>query len=211
MRRLTAVAVLVVIVAACNGTEGADPTLAPGPSSSTIAPTTTVATTTSSAAPTTEPTEPTATSTTSTPPEPTPPVPDPTEGDIPTIWQQLMDYHNWAFANPDLADATQYLAESCDCLERAEAILAEYIDEGWHVGSGGLIVHSVEVEISSSTFALLTVVDEQAETTILGPGDEIVEVLERRPKTFFDVRIRLTEDGWRIAEWNQRGAEGAAE
>ena len=206
---MTTVVVLAVIVAACNGTDGAEPTLAPGPTSSTIAPTTTVANTTSSAAPTTETTA--TSSTTSTPPEPTAPVPDPNEEDIPTIWQQLMDYHNWAFANPEQADATQYLAESCDCLERAQTILAEYIDEGWHVGSGGLIVHSVEVEISSSTFALLTIVDEQAETTILGPDDEVVEVLERRPKTFFDVRIRLTEDGWRIAEWNQRGAEGAAE
>lgn len=209
MRRAIILLVLVLVGAACNNADGSDPTLAPGPTSTTTDGSTTEAPVTSSAATVTTTEVPD--STTTAVPQPTVPLPNPEEDDFTTIWLELMDYHNWAFANPELADPTDYLAESCDCLERAKAILAEYLANGWSAVGDGIIVHSTEVEVESSTFALMTVIDEQAELTILGPEGQVVEVIERRPKTFFDVRVRKTEDGWRIAEWNQRGAEGAAE
>jgi len=209
MKRVVLLIALVLFGAACSGTEGADPTLAPGPTSTlAVSSTTADPVTSSSEAPTTTESP---GLTTTTMPQPTVPLPDPNEDDFPTIWRQLMDYHNWAFANPTEADPREYLADSCDCLERAEAILAEYLENGWTAVGEGIIVHSIEVEVESSTFALMTVIDEQAVLTIFGPGQEVVEVIDRRPKTIFDVRVRKTEDGWRIAEWNQRGAEGAAE
>lgn len=213
MKRLVTSIALAVAVAACNG-DVSDPTLAAGPTSSTVGQSTTAdpASGTSGAPSSSlEPPTNSPTSSSSVAPVPSAPLPNPEEDDLPTIWRELMEYHNWAFANPELADAGEYIAESCDCFERATAILAEYVENGWSAVGDGIIVHSVEVEVEASTFALMTVVDEQAELTIFGPNGEEVEVIERRPKTFFDVRVRLTEDGWRIAEWNQRGAEGAAE
>ncbi|NND01605.1 MAG: hypothetical protein HKN91_02360 [Acidimicrobiia bacterium] len=211
MRRRFLIVAVLMFGSACSGTDGADPTLAPGPTStatSTTGPTSTAGPTGTSGEPATTSSSAPSTSAAS---QPTAPLPDPSEEDFPTIWRQLMDYHNWAFANPVQADPREYLDDGCDCLARAEAILAEYLDNGWSAVGDGIIVHSIEVEVETSTFALMTVVDEQSELAILGPDDQVVEVIERRPKTFFDVRVRKTEDGWRITEWNQRGAEGAAE
>ncbi len=201
---------IVMVMAACSDSSDPTPTLASG----TTAPRATASTTTLEAATTTSTTvvDSTSTTTTTAPPDSSIPIPD-TDGetDFEVIWRELMGYHNWAFENPAEADPRIYLADSCDCLQRAEEILAEYIDNGWRASGDGIIVHQVDIEVSSSTFALMTVIDEQAELMILGPDGEVVEVIERRPRTFFDVRVRLTDDGWRIAEWNQRGAEGAAE
>ena len=201
---------LMMVMAACSDSGTSTPTLASG----TTAPPASVTTTTTQPPSTTTSSTTIAGSTTTTSEAPTISIPFPNtdgETDFEVIWMELMGYHNWAFENPEEADPRIYLADNCDCLERAEEILAEYIDNGWRASGGGIIVHDVDVEVSSSTFALMTVIDEQAELMILGDGGEVVEVIERRPRTFFDVRVRLTDDGWRIAEWNQRGAEGAAE
>ncbi|MCP3976219.1 MAG: hypothetical protein GY720_17185 [bacterium] len=202
-----------MVMSACSDSGTSTPTLAAG----TTGPPVSVTTTTP--APSTTSTVAESSTTTSTPPGSSTPtttssIPIPNtagETDFEVIWHELMEYHNWAFENPEMADPTIYLSAECDCLERAEALLAEYVDNGWHTQGEGIVVHEVDIEVSSSTFALITVIDEQAELTVLGVDGETIETIGRRPKTFFDVRIRLTDDGWRIAEWNQRGAEGAAE
>lgn len=211
MKRLVLLIALMMVMAACTDSGQSTPTLASGPTAPPVGVTTTQAPSTTSTTTTTVAAS-SSTTTTSGVPDLSIPIPDTDgESDFEVIWSELIEYHNWAFENPAAADPSIYLSADCDCLPRAEAILAEYIDNGWRASGEGIIVHDVDIEVSSSTFALMTIIDEQAELAILGPDGEIVETIARRPRTFFDVRVRLTEDGWRIAEWNQRGAEGAAE
>ena len=215
MKKFVLLAALALIVAACTDSGEATPTLATG----TTTPTTTIGAPT--APPTTPPTTPTPTtgatqttapSSTTADPATTIPIPN-TEGesDFVVIWNELIEYHNWAFQNPELADPKIYLSEDCACFPVAMALFDEYLTNGWHETSPGLTVHDVDVDISSSTFALMTVVDEHSALVVVDEDGIVVRERERRPKTFYDVRVRLTEDGWRIAEWFQRGAVGDAE
>jgi hypothetical protein len=133
------------------------------------------------------------------------------EDDFEVIWRELIEYHNWAFQNPDLADAAVYISPDCECFANAEERLDEYRENGWRETSPGLTVHSVDIDLATSTFALMTVIDEHSPLVVVDAADEIVRERERRPKTFYDVRVRLLDEGWRIVEWFQRGAVGDAE
>ena len=213
MRLLLGVICLGLAVAACSG-EDTTPTLAPGPTSTAN----TVPTTTVVASPSTEtsaatPTTPASTSSTVTnPPEGEVPIPQTAgEEDFELIWRELIEYHNWAFQNPQQADPAIYISRDCDCFANAQERLAEYQDNGWQEISDGLIVHSVDVDLATSTFALMTVIDEHSPLIVVNSAGETVRQRERRPKTFYDVRVRLHDEGWRIVEWFQRGAVGDAE
>lgn len=206
-------AAALVALAGCSGSDDPAPTLAPGTTpiaTTTLTPTTSAPATT--AAGTTAGPETTAPVATTQAPTETIPLPN-TEGedDFEVIWRELVEYHNWAFQNPDRADADIYLAEECECYSNAADLLAEYRANGWRETSEGLIVHSVDVDISTSTFALMTVVDEHSELVVVDEAGATVRQEPRRPKTFYDVRIRLLDEGWRIVEWFQRGGIGDAE
>ena len=204
----TLVLVLAFVATACS-TADPPPTLAPG----------TTAVTTSSVSGTTSASTPPPTVTTvnsSAPPtsQAPPQVPLPqTEGeeDFAVIWRELIDYHNWAFQNPELADLDIYLMPECECYANADAVLQEYLANGWHEASDGLIVHEVDVDISNDTVGLLTVIDEHSALVVVDREGNVVRERERRPKSYWVGRVRLTDSGWRIAEWFLRGEIGDAE
>jgi len=215
VKRLTVVTVLValvVVVTACSGSGTSTPSLAPGTTPPPVsAPTTSsVPTSPSVTSATTAPSV--VGSTTSEVPAVSIPIPE-TEGetDFADIWRELIEYHNWAFQNPELADVDIYMSEDCECYANAVAILEEYRANGWRETSPGYTVQSVSVDLSTSTVALMTVVDEHSPLVVVDAAGNVVREKERRPKTFYDVRVRLTEAGWRIVEWFQRGAIGDAE
>ncbi len=216
MKRLGVLLALGVLLGACSEAEP-PPTLASG---TTAAPTTVATTglpeptesTTSAAPPPANATTSTIAQSTTTAVNPAIPVPPgATEDDFEAIWRQLMEYHNWAFQNPELADAAQYLSPDCECFATAATLLDEYRQNGWRESSPGLIIHDVDVDIATSTFALMTIVDEHSPLVVVDSDGSIVRQEDRRPKSFYDVRVRLLDEGWRIVEWFLRGAVGDAE
>lgn len=144
--------------------------------------------------------------------DPAVPIPE-TEGEdnIEVIWRELIEYHNWAFQNPELADAELYLSKDCECFANAQERLDEYRRKGWRETSPGLTVHEVDVDIATGNLAVMTIVDEHSPLVVVDAVGLVVRERERRPKTFFDVRVRLFDGGWRIVEWVRRGAVGDAE
>lgn len=205
-------AALMMVMAACSDSGTSTPTLAPGPT----APSGTVATTTTQPPSTTSPTTTiggsTPTTTTSEAPTVSIPLPNTAgETNFEVIWMELIDYHNWAYQNPELADPNVYISQDCECFEQVASRLAEYVEEGWHETSPGIAVHDIDVDVATSTFALMTVIDEHSPLVVVDADGAVIEDRERRPKTFYDVRVRLTDRGWRIAEWFIRGAIGDAE
>lgn len=198
----------VLVVAGCSGAGAADPTLAPGPTATAAPPVTSSAApgSSSSAAPSTT------VAVTASTVDPAIPFPQ-TQGedDVEAIWRELIEYHNWAFQNPDLADASVYISEECECYANAIAVLDEYREKGWREVSEGLIVDRVDIDVEASTFALLTVVDEHSPLVVVDGEGNVVRERDRRPKTFWDIRLRLIDDSWLIVEWFQRGAVGDAE
>lgn len=199
-----------IAMAACSepGTGGTTSASVDLPPSST--PTSTETPTTTFSAPTTSTTQPSVTTTLD--PSTTIPIPD-TEGetDFEVIWQELIEYHNWAFQNPKDADLTLYLSEECECFAKAQSVIDEYLTNGWRETSPGYTVHDIDVDISTSTFALMTVIDEHSVLEVVDESGAIVRERDLRPKTIFDVGVRLTPKGWRITEWFQRGEVGNAE
>lgn len=208
MRRATLLASLVLIGGACSSSESA-PTLATG---TTARPTTTAVATATSSAVTSPVSTSTAGGSTTAPTDPAVPLPQTAEeDDFEVIWRELIAYHNWAFQNPEIADPAVYIAEECECFANAIAILEEYRANGWRETSEGLIVHEVDVDLATSTFALMTVIDEHSPLVVVDAAGQVVRERDRRPKTFWDVRVRQFDAGWRIVEWFQRGGVGDAE
>lgn len=213
MKSLRYVTSLCLFLGACSGAPAAPPTLAPGSAATSssaapvtvdsTAPTTTAVPSTSNTSATTAPT------TTADPAAPEPPGVE--EDDFDVIWRRLIEYHNFAFQNPELAAASAYLTEDCECRSVAEDLLESYRQNGWHETSPGLIVHSVTVDLQTSTVGLLTIIDEHSPLTVVDDSGAVVREEPRRPRTFYSARVRLTDGVWKIAEWFQRGAVGDAE
>ena len=116
---------------------------------------------------------------------------------------ELLEIRNQVFQNPDVARVSEYIADTCVCLERERQIVEGLVTDDVRWTSPAVVPLGIRIDDPGPQEVAFTLVAQQPEGAIEGPlGREEIPAVELAP--YF---LALTRQG---DEWRINGLEGVS-
>jgi hypothetical protein len=84
---------------------------------------------------------------------------------------ELLEIRNEVFQNPDVSRVSEYIAETCVCLERERQIVADFVAQGRRWTGPAIVPLGIRVTANDDAGVDLLLVATQPASTIEGAGD----------------------------------------
>jgi hypothetical protein len=112
---------------------------------------------------------------------------------------ELLEVRNDVFMHPDVTRVSEYIADTCTCLERERAIVDGLVRSGRRWVGANLVPIGITLDLPSESSPTLTLVARQPQTSIVNARDEVEEEVPDSGASGFRVSLTRSADGaWRL-------------
>lgn len=112
---------------------------------------------------------------------------------------ELLEIRNDVFMHPDVSRVSEYIADTCTCLERERGFIERFVEEGLRWEAGPMRSVAIRVVSDDAREPVLTAVVSQPATHLLGPDDVPVEDVPAGQDLPYRVRLVRNDAGhWRV-------------
>ena len=110
---------------------------------------------------------------------------------------ELLEIRNEVLQNPDVGRVSEYIAETCVCLERERQIIVDFVAQGRRWTGPAIVPLGVRLSNDDAAGPAVTIAAHQPAAEIVGPGDaETVRQVDEAP--YLVTLVRDARGAWLI-------------
>lgn len=126
------------------------------------------------------------------------PTPDTTGRDFERIFNEINDFRNWLYQNPDPKLLGLIYHPDCECADHEHGLLSRMVDEAVHFDAPVFVVESVEQLEDFPTVVRLQVRLDRPDQRLVDAHGEVLEEMEGSGPATLNVALVGNSGRWRI-------------